>query len=241
MNSSKGSLLLLILNLATHAAFAENTATNPVPRSDKWWVDRHESFVVIARQGKADLLFIGDSITDNWRTRGSNVWTRYYGNRNAVNFGIGSDRTQHVLWRLNHGELNSIKPKVVVLLIGTNNTGQERNSEVIRNSVPEVIEGVTAVVRCLRLKLPASKILLLGIFPRGERDAPQRIEIAKINAALAKLDDGKSIKFLDLGPQFLSLDGNLSKEIMPDLLHPSEKGYQIWAQSMEATLTQLNP
>jgi lysophospholipase L1-like esterase len=220
------------------AATAQNTATNPVSR-DPRWVQRHEGFIEEAKKGGIDVLFLGDSITDFWRNRGSNVWNTYYAPRHAANFGISGDRTEHLLWRMTHGELDGIKPKVVVLMIGTNNTGKERNSENIRNTTPEVIEGVTAVVKELRLKLPASKILLLAIFPRGEVNDPQRGQVKEVNEVIAKLADGKMIVFLDIGPKFLEPDGTLPKDVMPDLLHPSSKGYQIWAEFMDATLTAM--
>ena len=188
---------------------AVNTAIVPVPRDAKW-VTRHEGFVQEAKQGGIDILFLGDSITDGWRNRGSNVWNKYYAPRHAANFGISGDRTQHVLWRMDNGELDGIKPKVVVLMIGTNNTGKESDNK-IRNTVPEIIEGVQAVVRELRAKLPDSKILLLAIFPRGTLDNPQRAQIALINTVIAKLDDGKMVKFLDIDSKFLEADGTLSQ------------------------------
>jgi lysophospholipase L1-like esterase len=222
----------------TCAVTAQNTATNPVPR-DPRWVQRHEGFVEEAKKGGTDVLFLGDSITDFWRNRGSNVWNTYYAPRHAANFGISGDRTEHLLWRMTHGELDGVKPRVVVLMIGTNNTGKERNSEKIRNTTPEVIEGVTTVVKELRLKLPESKILLLAIFPSGEVSDPQRAQVKEINEVIAKLADGKMIIFLDIGPKFLEPDGTLPKDVMPDLLHPSTKGYQIWAESMVDTLTAM--
>jgi len=224
--------------LAPLSALAENTATNPVPRDAKW-VARHEGFVNEAKQGGIDVLFMGDSITDFWRNRGSNVWNSYYAPLHAANFGISADRTQHVLWRIEHGELEGIHPKVVVLMIGTNNTGKEQDKKTIRNPPPEVIEGVTAVVQDIHAKLPETKILLLAIFPRAQPGDPFRDQIKEINAAIAKLDDGKTVTFLDIGPKFLEPDGTLSKEIMPDLLHPSEKGYKIWAEAMQPTLNRL--
>lgn len=220
------------------SGLAENTATNPVPRDVKW-VARHEGFVKQAKRGGIDVLFMGDSITDFWRNRGSNVWNEFYAPMHAANFGISADRTQHVLWRIEHGELDGIDPKVVVLMIGTNNTGKERDRKTIRNTPPEVIEGVTAVVREIREKLPESKILLLAIFPRGEPGDPQREQIKEINQSLARLDDGKMINYLDIGPKFLRPDGTLTRDIMPDLLHPSEKGYKIWAEAMQPTLDRL--
>ena len=123
-------------------------------------------------------------------------------------------------------------------MIGTNNTGQEKDGSP-RNSTAEAIEGVTAVVKQIRAKLPRSKLLLLAIFPRGAVDAPQRAQVQEINAALAKLDDGKKIKFLDIGKVFLAEDGSIPKTIMPDLLHPSAEGYQRWADAMEPTLAAM--
>ncbi|MDB6124641.1 MAG: hypothetical protein JWQ71_3634 [Pedosphaera sp.] len=220
--------------LAPVPGFAQNSATNPVPRDAKW-VARHEGFVSEAKQGNIDVLFLGDSITDRWRNKGVNVWNKYYAPLHAANFGISSDRIQHVLWRIEHGELDNIHPKVVVLMIGTNNTGKEKDGTP-RNSIPEIAEGVKAIVLELRTKLPKSKILLLGIFPRGDLNDPQRAQAAIINTLIAKLDDGKDVRFLDLGPKFLELDGAIPKKIMPDLLHPSEEGYGIWAEAMNSTL-----
>jgi lysophospholipase L1-like esterase len=218
-------------------AVVSNTATNPVPLG-AGWVRRHEGFVAEAKRGGVDILFMGDSITDFWRNRGSNVWNQYYAPQHAANFGISGDRTEHVLWRIDNGELDGIKPKVVVLMIGTNNTGKERNGT-LRNTISQIIEGVTAVVNDLRTKLPDSKILLLAIFPRGNIDDFQRGEVAVINTALAKLDDGAHIKFLDIGPKFLEADGTLPRSIMPDLLHPNAHGYQIWADAMNPTLDEM--
>ncbi len=235
----KISVLPLIVSLALSAltVSAENTATQPVPRDAKW-VERHEGFVAQAKQGDIEVLFLGDSITDGWRTRGKAVWEKQYAPRHALNLGIGGDRTEHVLWRMEHGELDGIKPKAVVLMIGTNNTGKERDGKP-RNTTPEIAEGVTAVVKGLRAKLPQSKILLLAIFPRGEQGTPIRDQLKEINTALAKLDDGKMVKFLDIGAKFLEPDGTLPRDIMPDLLHPNEKGYQIWADAIESTLADL--
>ena len=218
-----------------------HTAIIPVPRTDPaHWLARHESFVQRAQQGEVDILFLGDSITEGWRECGLNVWKKHYESRRAAAFGIDGDRTQHVLWRLDHGELDGINPRVVVLLIGTNNTGREKtDTNKIRNTVSEAIEGVQAIVRKLREKLPDSRILLLALFPRGTPNDPQRAQIAAINAALATLDDGKMVKFLDIGRKFLEADGTLSEELVPDLLHLSERGYRAWAEAMEPTLNEL--
>jgi lysophospholipase L1-like esterase len=221
--------------VAVTNAVASNTATNPVPLGARW-IARHENFVAQAKQGGIDILFMGDSITDFWRGRGSNVWNKYYAPQHAANFGISGDRTQHVLWRIDNGELDGIKPKVVVLMIGTNNTKQ--NNRIV-NTTAEIIQGVTAIVNDIRAKLPDSKILLLGIFPRGNLDDPQRAQVAVVNTVLAKLDDGAMVRFLDIGPKFLEADGTLPKSIMPDSLHPNEHGYQIWADAMNPTLDEM--
>lgn len=238
MNRALRHLMITFITLFTFAVLAENTAVQPAAKKGKW-MERHESFIAQAKQGGIELLFLGDSITYGWQIAGQPVWQERYAPRHAANFGIGGDRTQHLLWRIQNGELNGIKPKVVVLLIGTNNTGKERDGNSIRNTTPEAIEGVTAVVRALRVKLPKSKILLLALFPRGEKDDPIREQLRVINLALAKLDDGRKVKFLDIGPKFLEPDGTLSRDIMPDLLHPGRKGYQIWADAMEPTLAKM--
>ncbi len=225
---------------------AKNSAIRPEPR-DPNWVKRHEGFVALPKQGM-DVLFLGDSITDFWR-RDNNpnqggwpVWARNYESRHALNLGISGDRTQHVLWRMQNGELDGLAPRLVVLMIGTNNTGFERDNKTVRNTVPEAIEGVKAIVRGLRAKLPGAKILLLAIFPRGEKpDHPQRIQVNEINRALASLDDGKTVRYLDIGPKFLAADGTLPKDIMPDFLHPNEHGYEIWADAMRDTLNAMLP
>jgi lysophospholipase L1-like esterase len=215
-----------------------NTATNPVPRDPKW-VLRHESFLRDASNATpVELVFLGDSITDFWRNRGSNVWNQVYAPRHPLNLGISGDRTEHVLWRIAQGELDGLHPKALVLMIGTNNTGKEKDGK-SRNTVPQVVEGVQAVVAAVRAKLPETKILLLGIFPRGKFDNEQRAQVALVNTVIAKLDDGIFVKYLDIGSQFLTADGTLPKDIMPDLLHPNEHGYQIWADAMEPTLAQL--
>jgi lysophospholipase L1-like esterase len=232
----KKLLFLFCSALLASTALAENSAIVPAVRTEKAnWVARHEGFLAQAKQEKFDLVFLGDSITDGWRTRGSNIWNKFYAPRHALNLGISGDRTQHVLWRIEQGELDGVKPKVVVLMIGTNNTGKEKDGSP-RNSTAETIEGVTAIVKQLRAKLPGSKILLLAVFPRSTADSPQRAQVKEINTAIAKLDDGKMIKFLDIGKVFLDADGSIPKTIMPDLLHPNDKGYQLWADAMETTL-----
>ena len=235
------SLLLALVPVLALSAVA-NTAIQPAPR-DPSWVKRHEGFVEIAKQSGVDLLFVGDSITDAWRRPapgGKAVWDQHFAPLRAANFGISGDRTQHVLWRLQNGELDGIKPKAVVLMIGTNNTGFERDGTTARNTPAETAAGVSAIVQTLRAKLPQAKILLLAIFPRGEKpDHPQRKQIAEINASIAKLADGRNVRFVDIGDKFLAADGTLPKELMPDFLHPVEKGYEIWARAIKEPLAAM--
>ena len=199
------------------------------------FLKRHEGFLkdLAATNGKVGILFVGDSITDGWRGGGKEVFAKNYGKLDPLNIGIGGDRTQHVIWRLEHGEVEGISPKVAMLMIGTNNLGS--------NSNEEIAAGITKIVSLLHEKLPQTKVLLLGIFPRGARaDDPARARIKAINQEIAKLDDGgKTVKYLDIGDKFLEPDGTLSKEIMPDALHPNETGYQVWAAATAHTLAQM--
>ena len=208
-----------------------NDAVVPLARTGAQ-LKRHEAFNERVKQGNADLLFIGDSITQGWEGKGKKVWEELYGKRNAVNLGVGGDRTQHVLWRLGKGNVAGLKPKAAVLMIGTNNSRA--------NSSEQIAEGVKAIVDKLKEKLPETKILVLAIFPRGaDKNDPLRKVNQGANELIAKLADDKQVFFMDIGPKFLSEDGMLSKEIMDDLLHLTEKGYRIWAESIESKVAEL--
>ena len=224
--------LVLLFAFASHAAETKtNSATTPAPR-DKKWVVRHDGFVEIAKKGDVDLLFLGDSITDGWRGRGKEVWEKNYAPLKAANFGIGGDRTEHVLWRLEHGELDGIKPKLAVLMIGTNNLRG--------NTDEEIAEGNKAILDAIHKLSPDTKVLLLGIFPRSEKaDNPFRARIKHINSLISKFADGKTVKYLDIGDKFLEPDGTLPKSIMPDSLHPNAKGYEIWAEAIEPSVREM--
>jgi lysophospholipase L1-like esterase len=207
----------------------ENTAIKPSKKDEK----RHEGFVAIAKKGHIDVLFLGDSITDGWRGKpGIEVWNKHFKPLKAANFGIGGDRTQHVLWRLQNGELEGITPKAAVLMIGTNNLGS--------NTAEEIAGGITAIVKEIHHKSPHTKVLLLGIFPRSPKSADSvRDKIKDINHRISNLGKHKNVKYLDIGKKFLQKDGTLTKEIMPDYLHLSGKGYQIWAEAIEGEVKQL--
>jgi len=224
------------LSLVASSTFAkddipQHSATKPEPR-DVGWMKRHDSFNERVKKGNVDLLFIGDSITQAWEGPGKEVWKSHYEKRNAVNLGIGGDRTQHVLWRLDHGNIDGLHPKLAVLMIGTNNSGT--------NTSEEIADCIEAIVGKLREKLPQTKVLILAIFPRGATsdDAKRQVN-EKANAIVQKLADGKMVSYLDIGPKFLAEDGTLLKEMMPDLLHLNPKSYQIWADSIESQVAGL--
>ncbi len=209
---------------------APKMGTNGLPQAG--FIKSHENFLKVAQKGDTGLLFLGDSITAGWNGHKA-IWEKAFGEYKPANFGIGGDRTQHVLWRIENGELEVHKPKAVVLMIGTNNSGSDESEGTAR--------GVTKIVETIRAKLPQTKILLLAIFPRGATPAnnPGRAKNDKVNSIIAKLHDGKTVHYLDIGEKFLQPDGTLTKEIMPDLLHLSSKGYQIWADAITPKLAEL--
>lgn len=200
----------------------------------EWWMPRHEEKLARIKQGNVDLLMIGDSITHGWEDAGKNVWAEYYANRNAVDLGYGGDRTENVLWRIQHGEVDGINPKVAVLMIGTNNAGHRYEPS------EYTAKGVAAVIEELQTRLPNTKILLLGIFPRGETSSDLlRVLNTNTNTLLANMADGEKVVFLNINNVFLADNGVLPKNIMPDLLHPNEQGYALWAKAMEPTLKKM--
>jgi lysophospholipase L1-like esterase len=201
---------------------------------------RHEGFVERAKQGDIDLLFDGDSITDFWGTTGKAVFEKNFGGMKVANFAISGDRTEGVLWGLKNGEGQGFSPKAVMLMIGTNNTGTG-NSPVLQAATgPEIAEGVGACVMELRKDFPNAKILLLAIFPRGaDPTDANRQKNETANKIIAKLHDGQHVFYLDIGPKFLTPEGILNRDIMADLLHPTAKGYEIWADAVKDKLAEL--
>ena len=183
--------------------------------------------------GEYDIVFIGDSITQGWEGAGKNVWQKYYGSRKCINFGVGGDRTQHVLWRFENGQLAGIKAKAAVLMIGTNNSNKEDNTEA------DILAGVRAIISQLRERMPDTKIILCSIFPRGKTFSPQRGKILQVNQALETMDDGKMIFYADFGSKMIEADGSISPQMMGDALHPGEAGYEIWAAAIEPKLKEL--
>lgn len=226
-----------------------NVAARPAIRPDysaaqrAAWLQRHASFVELARRGGIDALFLGDSLTDYWRSTGEVAWSRCFAPLRAANFGISGDRTQQLLWRLTQGELEGLKPpKVVVLLIGTNNldAGLGENSLTPRNSVPEIVEGIAEVAGTIQRQVPTCHLLLHGLLPRGLPEAPVRREISMINQQLQSLHAGdSSVTFADLGPRLLSPDGTTGSAFDSDMLHLSAAGYESWAGLLEPMVRRL--
>lgn len=252
-------LTILTLPLLLSVAVAQ-TATPPAPAAPPVKVDAsaaiekkdpngrfrqmHASFLERAKAGPIGVLFLGDSITEGWR-KAPHVWEQFYGKLQPANFGIGGDQTQHVIWRIENGELDGIQPKVVVLMLGTNNTSA--------HTAEEIAAADKKIVELIRAKIPATKVLVLAVFPRGARknkegvitpeaiaDATKRMAVIEaVNAELAKLDDGTNVRFLDINAQFLGQDGKIPFPIMPDQLHPTAAGYQLWAEAMQPLLEQM--
>ena len=204
-------------------------ATVPLaPRNEA----RHNGFLEIARAGNIDLLFVGDSITDLWDDRAKDLWDKEWAPLKAANFGISGDTTQGVLWRMQNGELEGFKAKLIVLMLGTNNIN--------RNPNDDIVEGDRLIVEEFKKRQPQAKVLILGIFPRAAAaDSPFRATIKEINGKLAKLADNRQVFYLDIGDKFLTADGTLTTEIMNDGLHPTAKGYQIWADATRDRVREL--
>lgn len=216
------------------AKATDDVAVKPVARQDGKWQQLNKIINERAQKGNVDLIFIGDSITSSW-AKAKDVWDKYYGKRNAANLGIGGDQTAHVLWWLDHGNIDGISPKLAVVMIGTNNAGHTPHQ-----SPEQVAAGVKAVIQKFQTKLPQTKVLVLAIFPRGtnNNDEIRQINI-KANTIISKLADEQNVFFLDIGPKFLDADGTLSEDIMPDLLHLNVKGYRIWAEAIEPSVRKL--
>jgi len=216
-------------------------ASTPVPQNRPRFFELHESFLARGKAGPIGVVFLGDSITYGW-SKAPQVWEHSFGSYQPANFGIGSEQTQHVLWRIEHGELDGIAPKLVVLLIGTNNSAT--------NTAAEILAAQTKIVRRIRARLPQTKVLVLAIFPRGPRhpdkhgvmrdDGVTRMRVIDaVNAGLPALDDGRNVRVLNINSVFLGPDGRIPSDIMPDQLHPNEKGYRLWAEAMKPLFEEM--
>jgi lysophospholipase L1-like esterase len=224
-------------------AKSDNAAIKPVPRDGKW-MKRHNTINHRVKETPdSQLIFVGDSITHFWE-KFPEQWNQYFGQYKPLNLGISGDKTQHVLWRLENGNIDGIKPKVAVVMIGTNNSNKEEYT------AEQIAEGVEAIVCTLRTKLPETKVLLLAIFPRGSdtqrkdktQDAaynPQWDKNEKANKLIRGLADGKMVVYLDINKNFLNDKGVMTRQVMPDLLHPEKEGYRIWGMAITPTLEKM--
>jgi lysophospholipase L1-like esterase len=207
----------------------EKDAITPVAKDP----DRHAEFLERSKQGNIDVVFLGDSITNYWASVGEESWRKFLPYK-PVNFGIDGDCTEHLLWRVEHGELDAISPKVVVLLIGSNNVFY------YDDETPEwTARGIEKIVTVIQKRAPAAKVLLFGIFPRDEKGSRVRQTITAVNREIQHLDDGVDVRFVDISSQFLDGDGNIPADIMPDQVHLSAKGYDVWYGSLEPILTEM--
>ena len=216
-------------------AFKATTAESKMNAG--WWKKRHEQKLaeLAKKKGEVDLLFIGDSITHGWENKnGNSTFEKYYGKRKPFNIGYSGDRTENVIWRLQNGEVEGISPKLAVIMIGTNNTGHRQDPPA------ETAAGIKAIIKELSERLPKTKVLLLGVFPRGQKadDAKRKINVG-INEIAKGFDDGKMVHYLNIDSIFLTEDGTLPKSIMPDALHPNAEGYKKWAAAMEPKIKEL--
>lgn len=232
----------IVIAEPTAALDASQPAAKTGSKGKDRFLQLHESFLKRGKEGPVGLLFLGDSITYQFPRQAPKLWEESYGKYQPANFGIGGDLTQHLIWRIENGELEGLDPKVTVLLIGTNNTST--------HTAEQILAANTRIVQMVREKLPKTKILLLGIFPRGPRspdkngvlrdDGVTRMAIIdKVNEGMAGLDDGRTVRFLNINPVFLGPDGKIPNDVMPDQLHPNEKGYKLWAEAMNPLLTQM--
>lgn len=225
-----------ILISAAFATFAPLPALAEIPkpaqpekRADQFFADKCQENLTSIKNanGEVDLVFVGDSITDYWQEQP--VWKKPFKPRKILNLGISADKTEHVLWRLQHGELDGYKARLFIVMIGTNN----------REPAPEIAEGIKAILDEIKKQQPQAQILLLGIFPRGEKETDAgRVRNVNVNQLIKKFNGGV-VHYLDIGAKFLQPDGTMSKEIMPDFLHPGAKGYSIWAEAIGTVIEEL--
>lgn len=229
----KHILLTTVLSLGCAIAGLSadwSTSITPVSRINQgWWKNRYDGQVQTLKNQRCDILFLGDSITDFWDRAGKNVWNEVWAPLYTCNFGISGDTTSELIWRIDDSGLPTLSdPKVCVIMIGTNNTGRSN----MQQPPEQTALGILTVAQRLLLRYPHTQVFILAIFPRGatSQDA-RRIHNDKINAILAQVKLPR-VSYVDINRNFLDAQGNLSKDLFPDLLHPSEKGYRIWADSL---------
>jgi lysophospholipase L1-like esterase len=214
-------------------------ADQPTPRTDQNSMLAHAELVQKAKAGRIDVYFVGDSITRRWGALDYPEllahWRLNFFGWNAANFGWGADRIENILWRLENGELDNVRPKIIVVLAGTNNVGSEPGGD---EKIADITRGLKAIVDVCRHKAPDATIVLTAIFPRNDNMAVLP-EIDRINAYLASLADGRTIRFINVNDRLADKDGRLFDGMTHDKLHPTVKAYQIWADALKPIFLEL--
>jgi len=237
-----GFLLCLILPLCGAAQSPQVFADQPVPRADQNSMTAHAQLLEKAKAGRIDIYFEGDSITRRWgatdypELRAN--WNQNFFGWNAANFGWGADTIQNINWRLSNGELDGVNPKIIVLLAGTNNVGRTVMPEKEDERVADITKGIEALVKIMRAKAPEATIIVTGIFPRNDNIAVMPT-INRINENLSKMADGKKVRYLNINEKLADSNGNLFENMMGDRLHPTIKGYQVWADALKPIFHEL--
>jgi len=202
----------------------------PTQRSEDWWQQRHQQKLneCQALASKSDIVFMGDSITHAWEVEGKTACQHYYAHQKTLNLGYAGDRTEHLLWRIQHGEIDGLCPKLLVLLVGTNNAGHRLDTP------QEIAAGVKIILEELKQRLPNTKLVLMAIFPRSRNSKkPMRKRVNSTNQLLQQFADSKRIFWLNINQYFLTEEDVLLESIMPDLLHPNAAQYWIWAEQIK--------
>ncbi|MDD2598231.1 MAG: GDSL-type esterase/lipase family protein [Kiritimatiellae bacterium] len=228
------SFVLITIFLMANAVVASEVSTSPLPKINS----RIQQRFAASQSNEYDYVFMGDSITHGWEGKGKSVYAQHFADKKILNVATSGDRTEHTIWVIDNVNWKKVGAKVAMLMIGTNNTGHR---PVEKESPEDTFEGIKVILEKMKEQAPDTKILLLAIFPRSANDTDQpRVRNDKVNAMIAKLADNQRVFFLDINQKLLEEDGKtLSKEVMPDLLHPNEKGYAIWAEAVKAKLEEL--
>jgi lysophospholipase L1-like esterase len=211
-----------------------NPAAYPYPRTD--WFERvvRNNATATAQSKNIKIIFDGDSITDGWQGPGKLIWQDHYVKLGAMNYGLPGDRTQNLLWRLAQGQAVGLSPKLIVLMIGTNNFNSRSDSPAA------IAMAIKEIITRYRSLCPDAVILLQGVLPRGADPMDQkRDQIKQLNTLISSNADGEMVLFIDFGEKFLLPDGRIDKDLMPDCLHPNEKGYEIWAAAIQPLLEEM--
>ena len=245
MNRYWHALFTLLLLLGTTSAQTKVPADQPSPRTDQNSMTAHQELLDKARKGHIKIYFLGDSITRRWGTSDEQYkhflanWRQNFFGWDAANFGWGGDTTQNILWRLNNGELDNVKPRIIVLLAGTNNVGNKSPQGDDDPRVEDITRGIKAILKVCREKAPKATIVLMGIFPRNDNIAVMPV-INQINASIVKFADGKNIRFVNINDKLADKEGRLFEGMtVPDKLHLDLKAYQIWADALKPIFTKV--